>query len=145
MSVDFEIESPSGIVVLCDAAISPPIDSATTAELKERAKSGELFLIDAGTDERSHYRIRVLIEEEPSEELGKLFENAGGSFRLDAPSGTLVFSAGKPLGQFSLPPGHYLLQPMIPRQFVGEEYRARREKLFGASDARFARFVERLA
>jgi hypothetical protein len=151
VNADFEIESPSGSVALLDASpsLSPAFnrDAATVAELKEQARIGNLFLIEH--EDSARYRIRVLVEEEPPEELEKRFERVGGSFRLEAPSGTLAFWGGKASkngpGPFEVPPGTYLLQPMMHRPFDSKEYRASREKLLGASDARYARIVDRIA
>jgi hypothetical protein len=152
VSLDFEIEALSGFVTLCDSTLSPLREPLKAEELEDRARRGELFFIHDNAEEDScRYRIRVFVENEPSRESIAAFENTGGSFRLDSPSGNLVLSGSQPSAAvknrftFALPPGSYLLQVMIRRPFDSEQDRAHREKMLGVSDARYARFVERTA
>ena len=153
MNADFEIESGTGIFVLHDSTKLPQTPLTREAkgigELKDQARIGNLFFIASSTDETTRYRIRVKVEEDLLEEPNDMFEEAAGSFRLEAPSGSLVISGDRvsnsePQRKFRVASGTYLLR-IFKQQFDSVAYRERMERLLGKSDARFARIVERFA
>jgi hypothetical protein len=158
MTAEFEIESAAGIVALWDAVNSPvlgtPRDARFAAAFQEQARIGKFFFIEADdeADPTVRYHVQVLVEENPAESLHETHEHAGGSFRLELPSGTLVLCG---LGDGSKPsnvqqpvnvtPGTYLLSAMTLRPFDSNKEKKRDEELLGLPDARYARVVEKIA
>ena len=153
MTANFEIESKVGVVAFWDVRYSPNLaerrDEKFATTLKEQAKRGEIFYIQSEGEETVRYRLRVLVEEETAESIHKLYDDTGGSFRMDVPSGELVLCG---LGEdamnsnvqpaMQIAPGDYLLNAMTLRTFDLAEFKRRRTELLGPSDADYARKVD---
>jgi hypothetical protein len=153
LNVASEIASVAGIVVLCDATNFPDLndipDTGFAAALRQPAKRGDLFFIEA--DDPVRYRLRVLIDGCPEESLQKLYSDAGGSFKLELPSGQLVIAG---LGSeakdsnaqppVSVPPETYLLTVLSMKTRDLQEYKKEMERLLGPRDTAYARAVDRV-
>jgi hypothetical protein len=140
-----EIETSSGIIGIWDPSLCQP-SSATgeqlTAELKVRAKAGDIFFVDA--EDPVSYRISLHIDEGPPQDVVDAFR-VRGSYRLRVMSGTLRLGpipAAKSPTEIKIPAGDYVLTALAA-QFDPVRYTLEVKKLIGESDFKYRLVIER--
>jgi hypothetical protein len=144
----FQIKSLSGLIGVWDVSLAPPMtpegNELNVADLRERAKKGELFFIDA--EDEVSYRIEVMVNAEPPPDLDAAIEPFG-TFRIRIPSGQVCI-AGLPQDnseRLSVGTGDYILRPYTRRVF----YDAAKQdevmrKLVSESELQFERRVNNI-
>src|SRR5262249_46560477 len=123
----FQVDAPSGVIGFWDSASVPPCASGDmrlpAADLRELAKNGELFFIDA--EDPVICRIEVVTENELPAAYRDEFEACGGAFRLRLPSGRLRIGSlppGTNDEEKTVAAGEYLVLPYSRREFEVARY-----------------------
>jgi len=137
-------------VTVSDAGTPLPSDldqQALLKHLEPLARAGRMFfLMD---DDPVGYRIELFADEPLPPSFAREFEPAGGAFRLEAHSGSVVVTgwdqAGQPgeAGRLTLSPGAYLVSVSKRRPFDGTRHAEDMSELLGA-DWKFMRKVDSL-
>lgn len=138
----FQIEAPFGFAGLWDLALQPSTDTTDDQryleELRQRAKSGELFFIE--TEEAASYRLKIMVNDDLPANLADEFEASGGLFCLRLPSGQLRAASLPPDAggsQMQVAAGDYLLSIHARREFDVAKYDQKMIELVGEADWRF--------
>lgn len=118
MKADIRFESDSATVIVADEGVIADVRTRDIAEaepLRQRAKAGEAFLVDAEDPRLGH--IHVYLDEPVPEEIEAICSEHSGSFLLRVPSGRLSVCAlgtGSPETReppekvtIDVPPGDY--------------------------------------
>jgi len=139
----FAVDSPSGFIVIGDAELVPHGEKdLSPAELRERAKRGDLFLIDA--EDAVKYRMELIPNGDVPPVMANEFVPHGGAFRLRVPSGQVQigpfpFSS---TAQVSVTPGDYLVSTFVRCEFDAALFNERMKQIVGRADWQFHRRIE---
>jgi hypothetical protein len=154
MRVQLDLASEAGIVVVRDSQVElPPASDQETLlrNLETLARAGRLFFLS--TDDPVRYRIEVYVGEKPPAALDRDFEPLGGTFALEAPTGSVAVagcslasptSATEKVSTVELAGGRYLLTLMGRRAFDGKRHEEDMVKMVGREDWTYVSRVDRL-